>query len=69
MPESRPMPDIGRHCHELRIKDGKVDWRIIYRIDSDAIVIADVIEKKTQRTPKVVIDKCKRRLSEYDRLS
>jgi phage-related protein len=63
------MPDIGRHCHELRIKDGNGIWRIIYRIDSDAIVIADVFEKKTPRTPKAVVDNCKRRLREYDQLS
>ncbi len=66
MPESRSMPDIGRRCYELRIKDGGNIWRIIYRIDADAIVIADVFAKKTQRTPKGIIDNCKRRLSSYD---
>ena len=40
MPHSRPMPDIGRRCHELRIPDADKTWRIVYRIDSDAIVIA-----------------------------
>ena len=37
-------------------------WRIVYRIDADAIVIAEVFAKKTQATPKAVIDACKRRL-------
>ena len=23
MPESRPMPSIGRRCHELRVSDGR----------------------------------------------
>lgn len=66
MPHSRPMPSIGKRCHELRISDEKVSWRIIYRIGADAIVIAEVFSKKTGKTPKMVIDKCKMRLREYD---
>jgi phage-related protein len=66
MPHSRPMPAIGSRCHELRIVDANKIWRIIYRIDSDAVVITDVFEKKTQKTPKRVIDACKRRLRDYD---
>lgn len=42
MPRSRPMPSIGAGCHELRINDEKLTWRIIYRIDPDAIVILEV---------------------------
>ena len=60
MPHSRPMPATGSRCHELRIVDANKCWRVIYRIDSDAVVIADVFEKKTQKTPKRVIDACKR---------
>src|SRR5437870_12947630 len=30
MPESRPMPAIGTNCHELRVTDGNVNWRILY---------------------------------------
>ena len=37
MPHSRPMPSIGPRCHELRIVDERVDWRIVYRVDSDAM--------------------------------
>lgn len=66
MPHSRPMPAVGARCNELRIIDSNKIWRIIYRIDRDAVVIADVFEKKTQKTPKRVIDACKRRLSDYD---
>jgi phage-related protein len=66
MPHSRPMPSIGRRCHELRIPDDKLSWRIVYRIDKDAIVIAEVFSKKTGKTPKSVIDTCKTRLREYD---
>jgi phage-related protein len=35
MPQSRPMPSIGARCHELRINDQNVTWRIIYRIEND----------------------------------
>jgi phage-related protein len=66
MPHSRPMPGIGSRCHELRIVDRDATWRIIYRTDEDAVVIADVFSKKTPRTPEIVIDVCRRRLKEYD---
>lgn len=66
MPHSRPMPSIGRRCHELRINDGSQTWRIIYRTDDDAIVIAEVFKKKTQQTPKSVIKNSQKRLKEYD---
>jgi phage-related protein len=66
MPYSRPMTTIGPRCHELRINDENSTWRIVYRIDPDAIVIAEVFEKKDRKTPKLVIDSSKKRLKEYD---
>ena len=60
------MPLVGAWCHELRIDDENRTWRIVYRIDSDAIVILEVFEKKTQKTPKEVIENCKRRIRLYD---
>lgn len=66
MPHSRPMPSIGKRCHELRIDDENETWRIVYRTDSDAIVILEVFEKKTKQTPKQVIDNCKQRIRKYD---
>jgi len=66
MPHSRPMPVIGRNCHELRIVDEHKSWRIIYRIDVDAIVISEVFEKKTRETPRSVIELCIDRLKRYD---
>ena len=44
MSQARTMPSIGRRCRELRIRDQNKNWRIIVRIDDDAIVIADVFE-------------------------
>jgi phage-related protein len=66
MPHSRPMPTIGPRCHELRIKDARVTWRIIYRIDSDAIVILEVFSKRTPRTPASVTETCRQRIRSYD---
>lgn len=66
MPHSRPMPSIGRRCHELRVPDDKASWRIVYRIDEDAVVILEVFAKKTGKTPKSIIDTCRTRLREYD---
>lgn len=68
MPQSRPMPTIGKSCHELRITDKDKIWRIIYRIDSDAIVIGDVFNKKTESTPDTVIENSKSRFKQYDAL-
>ena len=66
MPHSRPMPSIGPQCHELRVNDKEKTWRILYRIDPDAIVICEVFEKKTNTTPKSIIDVCQQRLKRYD---
>lgn len=66
MPHSRPMPIVGSRCHELRVPDETATWRIIYRVDSDAIVIAEVFGKKTHATPHQVIEACQRRLRSYD---
>ena len=66
MPHSRPMPAIGAGCHELRIQDESQAWRIVYRIDADAIVLAEVFSKKTGKTPKTTIEVCNQRLRDYD---
>lgn len=60
------MPAIGRGCHELRIVDEQATWRIAYRIDPDAIVVADVFQKRTRATPRTVIETCRQRLRAYD---
>lgn len=66
MPASRPMPSIGVRCHELRINDKAGIWRLMYRIEPDAIVILDVFAKKTPSTPKAIISACTKRLKEYE---
>lgn len=55
MPHYRPMPSNGSRCHELRVVDEAKDWRIVYRVDSDAIIILEVFQKQTRATPDRVI--------------
>ena len=66
MPHSRPMPSIGSGCHELRIRDRSMQWRIVYRVDADALLILAVFQKTTPHTPPHVIDLCKRRIQHHD---
>lgn len=66
MPHSRPMPSIGPRCHELRITDAAANWRIVYRLDDDAIVIAEIFSKKTRKTPDDAISVSRERLRRYD---
>jgi phage-related protein len=68
LPHSRPMPSVGRGCHELRIRDESQTWRIVYYLDDDAVVILEVFSKKTQTTPKKVIDVCQARARAYREL-
>ena len=67
LPQSRPMPSIGPRCQELRVRDQNKNWRIVYRIDEDRILIVEVFKKTTRQTPDAVIKVCQRRLAEYDR--
>ena len=69
LPHARPMPAIGLRCQELRVRDAGHNWRIVIRPDADAVVVIDVFDKKTPRTPATVIAICRRRLSGYDALN
>jgi phage-related protein len=46
--------------------DASQTWRIIYRVDPDAVVIAEVFSKKTASTPTAVIELARTRLRHYD---
>jgi len=67
LPVSRPMPAVGSRCHELRISDRTQIWRVMYHVAADAVVILDVFSKKTEATPRTVLDLCRRRLASYQR--
>lgn len=66
MPRSRPMPSIGAQIHELRVNDESQTWRVIYRVDAEEIVVAEIFSKKVQQTPSAVIATCKARYVRYD---
>lgn len=65
LPMSRPMPSIGSGCHELRIIDESVTWRIAYAVEPDAIVVLEVFAKKTNQAPSEVLSNCKGRLKAF----
>ncbi|MFA6958106.1 MAG: type II toxin-antitoxin system RelE/ParE family toxin [Thermoanaerobaculia bacterium] len=65
LPASRPMPTIGRGCHELRVNDARKSWRLVYAVEHDAIVLLEAFEKKTEKAPKQVIDSCRERLMRF----
>lgn len=66
MPESRSMASVAPRCHELRVSDGSADWRLLYRVDEDAVLVLAVFPKKSQKTPPRVIRACRERLARYD---
>jgi len=66
MPQAERLPDVGARCGALRVRDAEHNWRIMYRIDSDAILITDVYSKTTRKIPTKVIQQSKRRLAHYD---
>ena len=63
------MPIVGKRCRELRIDDVDATWRILYRPDADAVLILEVFEKRSTKTPQHVIDTCKQRLKRFDALT
>ena len=67
MPQSRPMPDIGAGCHELRVTDTGGEWRLVYAVTPEAIVVLDVFKKTTRTTPQTILTRCARRLRDYYR--
>ena len=66
LPQSRPMPSVSPRCHELRINDANKTWRIIYRVESDEILVVEIFSKTTRATPKNVISTSKQRLRQWD---
>ena len=66
MPISRPMPSIGAHVHELRLSDPSGEWRIIYRIEDDVILLVDRFKKTSRKTEQADIRRSQQRLADHD---
>lgn len=66
MPQAEPLPGVGPRCGSLRVRDAECNWRIIYRLDTDAVLVLEVYPKKTRKIPDEVIDRCRQRLKRYE---
>ncbi|MEX1027731.1 MAG: type II toxin-antitoxin system RelE/ParE family toxin [Candidatus Paceibacterota bacterium] len=66
MPQAESLPDVGSRCGALRVRDAGQNWRVMFRIDADAILILEVYAKKTQKISDEVIERCKQRFKQYD---
>ncbi len=66
MPHAEPLPVLGPRCGALRVRDAEHNWRIMYRLDADAVLVLEVYAKKTSKIPDEVVDRCKDRLKQYD---
>lgn len=66
MPQAELLPDVGGRCGALRVRDAEHNWRIMYRIDPDAVLILEVYAKKTRKIPDEVMECCRQRLKQYD---
>jgi phage-related protein len=66
MPRAEALPVVGPRCGALRVRDGEHNWRIMYRVDSDAVLVLEVYAKKTRKIPEEVVERCRRRLKQYD---
>lgn len=59
------MKSIHANAHELRIKDKKGIYRVIYVLNiGDQVLIPHAFTKKTQKTPKKEIELSIKRLQE-----
>jgi phage-related protein len=66
MPQAEPVSVVGPRCGAIRVRDAGHNWRIMYRVDADAVLILDVYAKMTRKIPQEVIERCQRRLKAYD---
>lgn len=56
---------ISKNLFEIRLR-GAEHWRVLYAYtNKDNIIILTVFKKKTQKTPKIEIEKANSRLKEY----
>lgn len=66
MPHAEPLPDLAPGCGALRIRDAGHNWRIMYRIDTDVVLVLEVYAKKTRKMPDEVLQRCRDRLRRYE---
>lgn len=60
-----PVRDAAR----IEAGDAEANWRLMYYIADDAIVVLEVFAKKTGETPRAVLDACRQRLALYKKVT
>lgn len=64
----KPMPSVGRGCHEIWVRAEGDAYRVVYAASiGDAVYVLHCFEKKTRQTPKVDIDLANQRYRQVDR--
>jgi len=65
MPLSRSMTSVSKGAHEIRLKDDKGIYRVLYLTKiKGKVIIFHAFVKKSSKTPKKEIDLGKKRLKE-----
>jgi len=63
--DSSPMRTVGASVREIRVKDSKNQYRVIYVVKkADGVWVLHAFQKKTRITPKEVIDLAKTRFKQ-----
>jgi phage-related protein len=64
----KPMTTIGKGVQEIRLKDSRGIYRVVYIAKfENAVYVLHAFQKKTQQTAKTDIDLAKKRLTELAR--
>src|SRR5262245_36046809 len=68
MPKARNLPNLGARVIELRIRDAaaQATWRIVCRIDADAVIVAHWFDKNDNKMPRRDVAAVLTRLARYD---
>jgi phage-related protein len=62
----KSFPGIGPNVREIRIRESGGAFRVSYQATlADAVVIISAFEKKSQKTPKLEIEKARSRLRAF----
>ena len=62
----KPMTkSIGPGCGELRVRDGKIWWRVVFYMDAELLIVLHKFPKQTNETPDDVKALCKKRLRDF----
>ena len=65
LPLSRPMPSIAAGAHELRGRDARGSYRVLYCLQPDqGVLVLSAFWKRTRSTPIVQVRLAQRRLRE-----